>query len=139
MAVQLKELIINGYPVSPRAAENMDRWMSSLTSVIFPVSLKASVYRNGRWEKCILTGRLTGENPDHIELTLCFEDATTLSVRGFKTLFYTDEYLEAKREERARRTKAQKEAKGKDARDTGLRRPLRDRKSRQIPSQFSNP
>lgn len=84
---KLSKICISGYWIKGRKDEDLWGWYNGIDSLLRPTSAKALVKRNGEWEKCIVSGKVTYENMDYISLCIYFEDATCCIEKGSREYF----------------------------------------------------
>lgn len=108
MRTKIEEITIRDHEVRRRDSGDLAAWLNSISSVLCPTSIKGRVRRNGSWEDCILTGRLSGTGPGKICISLCFSDATMLTVSGEKKHFLPEGYAEEEKKKKTRKPKAKK-------------------------------
>lgn len=93
MKPELKEIIVQDLRVRQRESKDMTAWFNNIKSVLFPSSLKCSALRNGKWEDCIVTGRLADDGSGRLSMTVLFPDSTIVKAGGRKSSFLTEEYI----------------------------------------------
>lgn len=84
---KLDTLNIADYEIRKRDQGDLSEWFGSINSVICPTSVKAEVRRNGEWENCIVSGRISEESKDKVQLSLYFSDATLYTAEGSRKRF----------------------------------------------------
>ena len=96
----LTELIVKNVTVRERELRDMSQWFAGINSVLRPSSLKCIASRNGKWENCIVTGKLADDASGRLRLTIIFPDATVITAYGRKSSFLPEPYTKALEEMR---------------------------------------
>ena len=100
-ATELKEIYIGEHKVRSRDGSDLWEWFSGIDSIVFPTSFKGITERNGVWEDCLVSGKISTDNKDKIQMCLFFSDATLLSVcqlrQAYLPLGFTDTNPKQKR------------------------------------------
>lgn len=84
---EIKELYVEDYMVRERDNGDLADWFRGINSVLRPTSIKAKVLRKGEWENCSVTGRISDESKDLLEIRITFRDATTYVKKAMKHAF----------------------------------------------------
>lgn len=89
----LSEIQVNGLTIREKNNKDMGKWFSGINSVLFPSSLSCVAERDGGWEECIVTARLSDDGSGRINLYVLFRDRSAVSAQGRKSSFLPDAYV----------------------------------------------
>lgn len=96
----LTELIVKNMTIKERDFKDMSQWLAGINSVIRPTSLKCIASIDGKWENCIVTGKLADDASGRLSITVLFPDSTVVTAHGRKSSFLPEDYTKALEETR---------------------------------------
>lgn len=99
---KLKEIYIGKYVIQGRDGEDLQKWFAGIDSIVFPSSVRAKVNKDGEWQNCIVSGRVSEHPKGFLDMQLIFSDTTAFFVSGPKSEFLPESYIEAEKEEKER-------------------------------------